>query len=1001
MPTLEDLKLLEGYRNATADPDRAPTTTSPDFSSVLPQGQTFAPRQPAPQLDLIGREPDFSSIINTDPQRPGLTDEQRLLIHFGRLPQPDNVRSVASVRQIKAIATAQADLSVNVAGDLAIAPIPYGRVRIGARILFVGTISDDLVVVYGWCLAGRAGVEAIEKIYVNGVDQTTPGTGITWTHYTGQPGAANYEDVDATVVSADASWTSTGVFTHADTLNKIGYAYTVGRFTPAAEISGFPEAEAIIQGLRLYDPREAGHVLATPTTWEYTGGIGTCPALALGDIMRSEEYGLGFTVDDTALDALADVNDALVSGSPRHTIGLALTENGTSESWLEALRTYASCYIHIEGDTAYLIPDRARTTDRTLTTDDISERLTITPNKGRSSPSHVRVWYTDTAAEPWRQDYAEAENTSATNFAVSDVQLPGIQNHEEANRAAVERLNHLSLDKHTLTIRTDDKGLRDAPGDVLAISHNIGSLSGYLARVQNVRMVEPGVWEQDATTYSASVYSDANVAGTTPPVPGLPDPYTPVQVTGLGIGQAPATDADGITRLRTRIQFTAAAWAFAEAYQVTFKVTAESEFLLDIVTPHVPSQSYSIITPQIEGGQSYRCEVTTIGPYNNSSAAFVQTFLASLAVTPDDPTGASATQISNDVSISWSAPSDPNVVGYAVRRGTTSQTVSNWASMTVVTDLVDAEIFLDTDPPISSTTRYFVRSISHTGGLSSGATTSDIDIVERRDVNLLYTGDFPSWQEGATFFPFTTVGYCADLWECWRGSNAGDMDVSRQAARTNGLGSYSMRVQRKLNNTSTQALVVTYAFEEVEAVGFRGKHVTVDFWVQTGANFTSSNGLRISLRDTSSGEASYLDMSSPTTQSLRCDGTDTTAISSGSNSWTRVTAAFPNPVGTSADGVAIAIYSIPTGTAGANDWFDITEVQIFIGKYYSSLDGNSYKVPPDFVPPPASIVKARIERYLKYSDDTLDTAAFMQHSMRALPTRTAAGAPPWKFDARL
>ena len=962
---------------------------------------TSDPLFPSPSLDPIADDTSTPDLVR------GLTPEQHEVeriragmagydydpaIGWISKRPPATTSRVSTINRVSR--RTQQEQSLQLAGDGALVGLPFGRVRVGARLLSVWDDSTNnlLVVLLGWAFGGRTGVESIEKVYINDEDKTSETT--WWEHYTGQPGAANYNTVDSAILAADVTYDDTGVYVHPDTANNVADAYSVLKLPYSAQIDGFPECEAIIKGLRFYDPREAGHVLATPTTWEYT----TNPSIILGNVLYSPEFGAGLTVDWTSVDAMADINDGLVNGKKRHEVGLFVQENNSLDTLIEALRGYAGCFVRVEGSTAYLVPDRPASVSRTLTKNEIADTISIRMAQREPVPSHVRVWYTDRQSEPWQDRYAEYDR-SAGDYAITEIYMRGFDTHERAYRFGKDWANHRLLDSLLIEYETTAQGAKDTPGDVVEITHPIGNLSAYDIRLIQVRMSEPGVWFHRGLTYDANAYTDDDVTATPAPTPQLPDPLTPVQVTGMSLSQGVYTDADEITRLRTKINFTAADWAFAEGYHVTFKLTSETDFLLDIIVPHTAGNTYAIVTPNIKGGVSYRAEVITLGPYGNSAAVSVQTFLASLAVTPDDPSSAAAVQVSNDVKITWSAPNDPNVVAYAVRRGTTSQTVSNWSSMTFVSDLIDSEIIIDLDPPVSSTTRYFVRSISHAGGLSINASTADIDVVEVNNTNLLYSGDFPSWQEGTSFTP--TVGtYVADLWEVFRQSNQTGWTVSRQSARTNGLGAYSLRIQRTNGDTNTGKLNVSYAFETEEVVALRGKWMTIDFWIQTGANFTGGGtSLVVELRTSDTNEASFAGLTSATTQSLACDGTDLPNISTGTNNWTRITGSWANAVSSAATGLGIRIQNAPTGTAGANDWFDITEVQLFVGDYYDSLDSNDYKQAPDFVVPPSSAVAARIQRYLRY-DQSSGQAAQLAHSMRATPTETGSSAP-YQYDARL
>jgi len=69
---------------------------------------------------------------------------------------------------------------------------------------------------------------------------------------------------------------------------------------------GLPEVTALIKGKKVYDPREAGHDVADPTTWEWSNN----PALIVRDFLTNSVYGLGeddANIDDTLVSTAANI----------------------------------------------------------------------------------------------------------------------------------------------------------------------------------------------------------------------------------------------------------------------------------------------------------------------------------------------------------------------------------------------------------------------------------------------------------------------------------------------------------------------------------------------------------------------------------------------------------------------------------------------------------------------------------------------------------------------
>jgi len=117
--------------------------------------------------------------------------------------------------------------------------------------------------------------------------------------------------------------------------------------------------------------------------------------------------------------------------------------------------------------------------------------------------------------------------------------------------------------------------------------------------------------------------------------------------------------------------------------------------------------------------------------------------------------------------------------------------------------------------------------------------------------NVLINGAMDIWQRG-TSFPSgvglgSTVVYSADRWHWYRGNNTAGATLTRQAAGLTNF-QYCIRMQRNSGNSSTEVLGLRYTAETADSVRFAGKQVTLSFWARKGANYSgSSNAFRASI----------------------------------------------------------------------------------------------------------------------------------------------------------
>jgi hypothetical protein len=180
------------------------------------------------------------------------------------------------------------------------------------------------------------------------------------------------------------------------------------------------------------------------------------------------------------------------------------------------------------------------------------------------------------------------------------------------------------------------------------------------------------------------------------------------------------------------------------------------------------------------------------------------------------------------------------------------------------------------------------------------------------------------WQRGTTVVGAvgTTSGYVADRWQGYRGGYASGMTMTRQASGLTGF-QYCARVQRDSGNTSTAARFFTQGFESITSIPLAGQTVTLSFYARAGANYSPTSSRLVA-------------------QLVQGTGTDQT-VSNGLTGQSDVISQFANltttwqrfsftgSVATTSTQVAIILIDTPTGTAGANDWFEVTGVQLEAG----------------------------------------------------------------------
>jgi hypothetical protein len=152
------------------------------------------------------------------------------------------------------------------------------------------------------------------------------------------------------------------------------------------------------------------------------------------------------------------------------------------------------------------------------------------------------------------------------------------------------------------------------------------------------------------------------------------------------------------------------------------------------------------------------------------------------------------------------------------------------------------------------------------------------------------------------------------------------MTVSRQVTGdTTNLPNiqYAARVQRNSGQTGTSSVQLSQSMETINSIPFAGKTVTMSFYARAGANFSSA----------SSNLSAYLTTGTGTDQNAfsTYTGASYTITSNVTLTTTWQRFSVTGTIGSTVTELAPTFLYTPVGTAGTNDYFEITGVQLEVG----------------------------------------------------------------------
>ena len=185
----------------------------------------------------------------------------------------------------------------------------------------------------------------------------------------------------------------------------------------------------------------------------------------------------------------------------------------------------------------------------------------------------------------------------------------------------------------------------------------------------------------------------------------------------------------------------------------------------------------------------------------------------------------------------------------------------------------------------------------------------------------IINGNFDVWQRGTSVAWGDSV-YTADRWMF----NYGAV-IAGTVTRQDGTGVYGSRYCTRVQRTagaSTVEINFTHSIESNDSIKFRGKKVTLSFYARKGANYSAASDYLVAKINTGTGTDEKAD---------RYTGTATVGTTNAvlTTSWQKYTVTTTNVLADTVTELGIVFDTIFTGTAGAADYFEITQVQLCAG----------------------------------------------------------------------
>ena len=190
--------------------------------------------------------------------------------------------------------------------------------------------------------------------------------------------------------------------------------------------------------------------------------------------------------------------------------------------------------------------------------------------------------------------------------------------------------------------------------------------------------------------------------------------------------------------------------------------------------------------------------------------------------------------------------------------------------------------------------------------------------------NLIINGAMEVSQKGGGSHTTTAQTYWIDRFYTFSHASGG-RTISQSSNAPDGFRK-SIKLQRDSGSSDVNVQYLSQPAESASCVGFAGNKITLSFYARAGADFSpTSDNISVSVY-TGTGTDQTL-MGGLTGSALVINATQALTTS-----WVRYEFTGASVVPTSSNQLVVQLTNTPVGTAGTNDWYEITGVQIEIGE---------------------------------------------------------------------
>jgi hypothetical protein len=245
---------------------------------------------------------------------------------------------------------------------------------------------------------------------------------------------------------------------------------------------------------------------------------------------------------------------------------------------------------------------------------------------------------------------------------------------------------------------------------------------------------------------------------------------------------------------------------------------------------------------------------------------------------------------------------------------------------------------LNSDGSAASLTAIPAANITGTLPAINGANLTGVNAVNGGRKNLIINGGMDVWQRATSFALTNGKAYTADRF--WLNPQSVASTHSRQAVTSPiaGMASqYCLRIQRNINVSATGLIYFATDLESTNAFACRGRKLTLSFYARKHATGYTATSDLFSLGIVSGKGTDQTLVNGYTSGSYVANQSNTLT-----SSWQRFTVTTSSVIADDITQIGLQGTRTSVGTAGTNDYMEITGIQVEISDAATDFEHRSY-----------------------------------------------------------